>query len=54
MHEPFVAAHEIELNQGMSLSNLRFFFTTKKLLESALLVNHMATDATYKLNWQDN
>lgn len=52
-NDPFVVDHEILINeQRPNESVFRFFVSSKQLLESAIGVKKLHTDATYKLIWQ--
>lgn len=47
-----VTNHFIDHNDESGISTVRIFCTTKRLLDLTKHVNHLASDATYKLNWQ--
>jgi hypothetical protein len=52
IHEPFVIAHQIEINDKIpKASTIKLSISTKYLLSLAKKTNHICTDATYKLIW---
>lgn len=51
--EPYIADYEVLINEKKpNESKFRFFVSTKKLLQGAINVEKIHTDATYKLIWQ--
>lgn len=51
--EPFIVAHEVNVDEeNIENSTFRFFVSTKLLLRNAINVSKFHTDATYKLVWQ--
>ena len=51
-HEPFVIAHDIQVNdKAPQTSQIRLSISTKYLLSLAMKTKHICADSTYKLIW---